>query len=220
MKFEHREAAASPDLRRRVDQCWRELGTERASSYAFLFRKEKLKANPLLLQRLSRSESGMTSNEVEWSMKLMDKRRAMLVQIAAAAAIAALVFMGTARAQEQSRWSVNETFQGSSNAAGQVLKLDTSIGYSFNPHFEIGLGVPFYFVRPGQDTTSTSEGFRSGLGNAYVNLRGRMSGPRTMFTSTLTGAAPTGNRDEGFSTGRVTVDWNNHFSVQLGRWTP
>jgi hypothetical protein len=40
------------------------------------------------------------------------------------------------------------------------------------------------------------------------------------YVSSLTATAPTGDKDQGFSTGRVTVDWNNLISRPLSRFTP
>ena len=47
-------------------------------------------------------------------------------------------------------------FQGSANSAGLVTKLDTSLGYNFNRHFGMDIGVPYYFVRPSATTSSTT----------------------------------------------------------------
>ena len=55
--------------------------------------------------------------------------------------------------ETQERWTLYESFSGSTNSAGQVLKLDTSAGYNLGKHFEIGGGLPLYFVR-GSSSTS------------------------------------------------------------------
>ena len=113
--------------------------------------------------------------------------------------------------QEEQRWSVYESFQGSSNAAGQVMKLDSNVAYSVNTHFDVGGGVPLYLVNGSSSSTGTSS-FMNGIGNAYVDLRLKEDGAAT-FSSTVRAAAPTGDKDKGFSTGRVTVDWNNYVAV-------
>jgi hypothetical protein len=125
--------------------------------------------------------------------------------------------LGLAQDSEQ-RWTVYESFQGSTNSAGQVFKLDTSVAYHVNPHFEIGGGLPVYAVR-GSSSSTTSTSTEAGIGNAYADVRLRATGVAT-FVSTITGTAPTGNRDKGFSTGRATVDWNNYFAVPVSRVTP
>jgi hypothetical protein len=123
-----------------------------------------------------------------------------------------------ANAQEQSHWSLYESVQGSTNSAGQVFKLNTDLTYSLSDRFELGGGVPLYFVRNTSDSTSSS-GLQSGIGNAYVAVRFRATGP-VAFSSSLTGTAPTGNKDKGFSTGKVTVDWNNYVGIPVSRVTP
>src|SRR5262249_9191042 len=40
------------------------------------------------------------------------------------------------------------------------------------------------------------------------------------YTSTVEATAPTGNRDDGFSTGHVTVDWTNSLSHTFSSVTP
>lgn len=113
-----------------------------------------------------------------------------------------------------------ESFQGSSNTLGQVYKLDTTVGYNFNKYFGIDGGIPFYFVRPSD--TSASSGFTtgSGIGNAYLDLRLTVNNPILNYATTLTGTAPTGDKDRGFSTGRSTYDWNNHFDRPIFGLTP
>ena len=58
------------------------------------------------------------------------------------------------------------------------------------------------------------------MGNAYTALQFATSGSSTYFSSTLRGSAPTGNTEQGFSTGRVTVDWTNYLEGTIGRFTP
>jgi hypothetical protein len=136
------------------------------------------------------------------------------------AVVLCVLFSGvTGHAQEEGRWSVYEGFYGSTNTSGQIFRLDTSVGYGLSEHFEIGGGLPLYFVRASSDSANTSTNVHAGLGNAYVDLRYIASGP-VSFTSAITGTVPTGDRDKGFSTGRVTVDWNNHVAMPFERVTP
>ena len=113
-----------------------------------------------------------------------------------------------------------ENVQGSSNVDGQVTRFDSIVGYNFNRYFGADLGVPFLFVRA--DSTSTTSGSTSanGIGNVYTDLRFTLKEPAVNFISTLTGAAPTGDSSKGFSTGRATYDWSNHFDRGVGRLTP
>jgi hypothetical protein len=114
-------------------------------------------------------------------------------------------------AQEEQRWSLYESFQGSSNTDGQVMKLDSTVTYKVNRHFDAAAGVPLYFVN-GSSTSAGTSAFISGIGNAYVDLRLKASGAAT-FTSTVRAAAPTGDKDKGLSTGRATVDWTNYVAL-------
>ena len=113
-----------------------------------------------------------------------------------------------------------EKFQGSSNTLGQVMKMDSTVGYNFNKYFGIDAGVPFYFVRSSSTSATTGSTSNNGIGNAYVDLRLTVNNPTVNFVSTLTGAAPTGDTATGFSTGRATFDWNNYFDHPFSRITP
>ena len=58
-------------------------------------------------------------------------------------------------------------FGGTTNSAGQVYELDSSIGYTFTEHFGMDLGVPVYFVNTSSSTTGATSG--RGVGVAAVN---------------------------------------------------
>jgi hypothetical protein len=126
-----------------------------------------------------------------------------------------------AQNSESEHFTFDERVQGSVNALGAVTKLDTSAGYIFNPHWSAALGVPFYFVSPSSSTTaSTGASSLNGLGNVYAQIRFALPNPGLNYVSTLTGAAPTGDRDKGLSTGHAIVDWSNYFDHRFGRLTP
>ena len=127
---------------------------------------------------------------------------------------------GSATSKEDTGWVAYEYFSGSSNTFGQVMKLDTSVGYNFNEHFGADVGLPVYFVRA--SSSSTSNGFSSGngIGNAYVDLRLTVRDPVVNFGSILTGMAPTGDTNLGLSTGRFTFDWDNHFDRNFAALRP
>lgn len=126
-----------------------------------------------------------------------------------------------AQSSESEHFTFDERVQGSVNALGAVTKLDTSAGYIFNPHWSASLGVPFYFVSPSSSTTaSTGASSVNGLGNVYAQIRFALPNPALNYVSTLTGAAPTGDRDKGLSTGHAVVDWSNYVDHRFGRFTP
>ncbi|HSB76644.1 MAG TPA: hypothetical protein VLC12_13395 [Terriglobales bacterium] len=108
-------------------------------------------------------------------------------------------------------------FDGTSNAAGQVYRLNSSVGYSFTEHFGVDLGVPIYFVNPSSSTTGVSG---NGLGNPYLDLRLKFLNPAVNFGSVLTGYVPAGDSKLGLSTGRATFDWTNHLDHSFNNLTP
>lgn len=112
--------------------------------------------------------------------------------------------------------------QGTSNQAGLVSKLDNNIGYNVNRYFSADLGLPIYIIYPstGKMASVLGGSQRSGIGNLYLDLRFTLAKPVVNFLSYVTVAAPTGDRKQGFSTGRVTWDWHNHFYRSFGRLTP
>ena len=134
-----------------------------------------------------------------------------------------LLTAGTLAAEEGEGRGVifYERFLGSSNTLGNVFRLDTTVGYSFNRHFSVDGGLPVFFVRPsGTTTTLGSIRQTNGIGNAYIELRFALPNPAINYSSTLTGTAPTGDKSSGLSTGRATVDWSNRVDRSFSRLTP
>jgi len=119
-------------------------------------------------------------------------------------------------------WTFYGRFQSSSNESGMVLKMDPAVGYTFSKYLQMSAGIPVYFVRESSTelTAPTNPGFVNGVGNAYVNGQFTLLNPTVDYISNLTITAPTGDENRGFSTGNVTVDWNNAFSRSFGRVTP
>ena len=139
-------------------------------------------------------------------------------------------FALVAEAQEDRGWNFSGTFNGSSNSDGTVMKAAPALGYTFNNHFQTYAGVPFYFVNrsstttpttpPPAPTTSTPGGFVNGIGNAFLGARLSVNGDSVNYSSTLELTAPTGDKTQGFSTGRATADWTNRFSHRFDSLTP
>jgi hypothetical protein len=120
-------------------------------------------------------------------------------------------------AEDGQGWTFSGRFQGSSNSSGLVMKADPTLGYSFSRTFQTYVGLPVYFVKDSSttsptSTTPTSNGFMNGLGNAYLGFHIGVNRDAVDFASNMEATAPTGDKDKGFSTGRVTVDWSNSFS--------
>lgn len=121
----------------------------------------------------------------------------------------------------ESGFSFYSSFQGNSSSNGVVMRLDNSVGYNFNRFLGIDVGLPVYFLRP-SDSVQSEFGNNSlnGIGNLYTDLRVSVPNPVMSYLSAFTVSAPTGERKKGLSTGKVTWDWNNHFSKRLARLTP
>jgi hypothetical protein len=117
-----------------------------------------------------------------------------------------------------------ESIQGTLGSQEKLVKLDSTVGYDFNKHFGVFTGLPIYFASISSTTTGTtttsSSGSSAGLGNFYLGLAFRAPNPALNYASTITAGAPTGSTRKGFSTGRGTIDWSNHFDRSFGRLTP
>ena len=132
-----------------------------------------------------------------------------------------LLAQGSESAEPSNGFTFYERFQGSVNTLGAVTRLDSNIGYNFNSHLSLDGGIPVYFVSPSSSTTAaTGTQSSNGIGNAYGQIRLTLNNPVVNFGSTVTGTAPTGDKAQGFSTGRVTVDWTNYFERNFSRLTP
>lgn len=110
------------------------------------------------------------------------------------------------------------------NSLGWTSELDSGVGYDFNRSFSAQVGVPLYLVSAtttssGTGTTTTTNHYSS-LGDAYLALNLHPKLESFGFTTGLVGTVPTGNRDNGISTGRPTVNWDNRAEKDLDRLTP
>ena len=122
----------------------------------------------------------------------------------------------------ESHYTWIEQFEGSSNAEGQVMLLDSSAGYVFGRHLLVDGGFPVYFIRATTTSTSgtsTTNSF-SALGDIYGQVRLSFPNPAVNFKTQLTGRAPTGSTSDGISTGHATYDWTNRVDRGFGNWTP
>ena len=99
-----------------------------------------------------------------------------------------------------------EDFEGSSNADGQVMLVDSSAGYVFGRHLLVDGGIPVYFVRATFTSTSGTASTNSftALGDIYGQARLSFPSPALNFKTQLTGRAPTGSTSDGISTGHAT----------------
>ena len=49
-------------------------------------------------------------------------------------------------AVEEKGFTLTETYEGSGNTDGFITDIDSTVGYIFNPHFSINMGVQYLFV--------------------------------------------------------------------------
>ena len=168
-----------------------------------------------------RNTSAMGPQVGRLTAQPMSKRLALPVRFLLAtlvlAAMATAQSVPAAPSQSDTGFTSYVEFDGTSNAEGQVYRLNSSIGYSFTEHFGVDVGAPVYFVRPSSSTGGTSG---NGLGNPYVDLRLKFLNLAVNFGSVLTGYAPAGDSKLGLSTGRATFDWTNHFDHSFNNFTP
>jgi hypothetical protein len=124
------------------------------------------------------------------------------------------------RSEDHFTWT--EQFDGSSNTEGQVMLLNSSVGYLFGQHLLVDAGVPVYFIRASTTTASGASSTNSftDLGDVYGQVRLSFPGPALNFKTQLTGRAPTGSTSNGISTGHATYDWTNRIDRDFGHWTP
>jgi hypothetical protein len=101
-----------------------------------------------------------------------------------------------------------------------------AVGYSLNEHFNVDATIPIYLYRlaesrlPRPNPNAELIIQRAEIGDVVIGLHSAFS-PR-LFDYQLTGtvAAPTGDREYGLTSGRVTFDVTNHFEHTFNRLTP
>lgn len=151
--------------------------------------------------------------------------------VSASFLLAAICALGQAAPvpEPQKGFTGSESFQGALNSDdSKVFKLDTNVGYDFNKHFGISVGMPFYFANlqtmvtqvNGNTTTTTQDVTNNGLGNAYLGMAMRAPNDTLDYSSSITLAAPTGSTSKGFSSGRANADWTNRLEHSFDRLTP
>lgn len=147
--------------------------------------------------------------------------------IAVALAIVSLCLIGATYASAQAVHAVEdkgftafEEFRGTTSNQGQFLILDTSIGYDFNSHIGLDVGAPYFFVRA---TPNLAPGERhfwdNSWGDPYFDLRLSFDNRVLNYATIITAAVPV-NETGAFSTGRLGIDWFNHFDRPIYRITP
>ena len=128
---------------------------------------------------------------------------------------------------DETGWTSTLNFEGSANSQERVLDLGSNVGYNFNEHWGVDMGVPLSFVSSSTPTTTTGTTTTKGtssslnsLGNIYMDMKFKTTGDAANYNSTLTVTAPTGSTTKGVSTGRPNYGWNNHVEHDFDRLTP
>jgi hypothetical protein len=143
------------------------------------------------------------------------------IGLLSAVALSGTLLMAQNEPEGESGFTLHERIQGSGSTLGMITKFDTAVGYQFNRYLAVEAGLPVYVVRPsGTASQVTGVQAATGIGNAYADLRLSLLNPLVNYTSLLTGAAPTGDKTAGFSTGHATYDWSNLFDRSFGHLTP
>lgn len=121
-----------------------------------------------------------------------------------------------------------EFYGGSATSAGYITTLETTVGYDFNRHFGIDVGVPLYILGASANkvlNTPAGQPFsasfsEAGLGDVYTDLLLTLPSTAVNYLGSVRLGAPTGSTRKGLGTGHVTFDWENYFDHDFGRLRP
>jgi hypothetical protein len=126
----------------------------------------------------------------------------------------------TTPAGEAHGFTLFEEFRGSTSNQGQFTILDTSVGYDFNRHVGIDLGVPYYFFRATPNSVPGERHFWDNtVGDPYFDIRLTFENRVLNYATAITATVPVAETGA-FSTGRLGINWFNHFDRPIGRLTP
>jgi hypothetical protein len=59
-------------------------------------------------------------------------------------------------AVEEKGFTLTETYEGSADTDGFISDINSSVGYVFNQHFSINMGVSYMFVNPSTSKAGTT----------------------------------------------------------------
>lgn len=127
--------------------------------------------------------------------------------------------------EDETGWTSTASFEGSVNSDERVLDLSSTVGYNFDEHWGVDMGVPLSFVSSSSTTTGTTGTTKTSsslnsLGNIFMDLKYKTKGDVANYESTITATAPSGSTSKGVSTGRPNLGWNNHVEHDFDRLTP
>jgi len=120
-------------------------------------------------------------------------------------------------AYEDHGFTIFEELRGVESNQGQFAIVDTSIGYMFNKRIAIDIGEPVFFARA--TLPSIPHVWKIDAGDPYGDLRLSFDNPVLNYDTVFTVTVPVRGTSV-FSTGRVGLDWFNHFDHEFGRLGP
>ena len=133
---------------------------------------------------------------------------------------ASALFAQANPAAEETGFTAFEGIRGSTSNQGQFMIFDTSLGYDFNRHVGMDLGVPVYLIRA---TPNIAPGevhsWDYNLGDPYWDLRLTFDNKVVNYATAFTVTVPV-SETGAFSTGRLGLDWFNHFDKPIYRFMP
>lgn len=109
--------------------------------------------------------------------------------------------------------------QNYDTSAGSSSEVDTDLGYNLGPKFALHAGMPYYLLQSVQQSSGTTARV-SGIGDMYLSLGLDTKNDLVHYKASLTGTAPTGDANYGFSTGRASTGLINHLSHDFGPVEP
>lgn len=154
---------------------------------------------------------------------------------------------GSSNSGRESGPTASEVVSGTSTSVSGGLSFDSSVGWTFNRHFGVDVGVPYFmFTRPGlfEDTAGyqgyipiqyqacdfffgcyygvgTSPRMWAGeLGDVYADIHYARTYRQYNLATVLTGDFPTASFRKGLTDGRVTWDWFNHVDTNFHGFDP
>jgi hypothetical protein len=71
--------------------------------------------------------------------------------------------VATKTAAEGKGFTWTETYEGSGNTDGFITDINSTMGYIFNEHFSMDMGVPYLFISRSSSKTGTTSA--AGMGN-------------------------------------------------------
>jgi hypothetical protein len=101
----------------------------------------------------------------------------------------------------------------SSNELGQVLKLNTAVGYNWNKCLGFDAALPVYFINTSPASTITGGSPRTG--NVYADAPLKVNKRLLNYQSKFTGTAPADSESAGFSAGRASYEFNSFDETML-----